>query len=82
VHQRGDDEEDGQKQMPARRLAFGGMNRTGSLLGGLDPEEVKQHAAGHCDSHKSAQEDKGHGPVSQYVPDGLFKQTHYVSFIQ
>jgi hypothetical protein len=71
------------KQMPVRRLAFGGMNeRSGSLLGGLDPEGIEQQAAGHCHRHKPAQEDKGHGPVSQYSPDGLFKQTHYVSFIQ
>jgi hypothetical protein len=57
-------------------------DRSGSLLGGLDPEGVEQHTAGNGYGHKSAQEDKGHDPVPQYSPDGLFKQTHCVSFIQ
>jgi hypothetical protein len=70
------------KQMPVSRLAFGGMNESDSLLGGLDPEGIEQQAAGHCHGHEATQKDKGHGPVSQYVPDGLFKQTHNVSFIQ
>ena len=50
--------------------------RSGSLLGGLDPEGIEQQAAGHCHGHEAAQEDKGHGPVSQYCPDGVFKKTH------
>ena len=61
--------------MPVRRLAFGGM-RSDSLLGGLYSERVQQHATGHCHRHESAQKDKGHGPISQYCPDGVFKKTH------
>ena len=70
------------KQMPVRGLAFGGMNESDSLLGGLDPEGIEQQAAGDCHGHEATEKDKGHGPVSQYVPDGLFDQTHSVFFIQ
>ncbi len=61
--------------MPVRRLAFGGM-RSDSLLGGLDSERIEQRTAGDCHGYESAQKDKGHGPVSQHSPDGVFKKTH------